>query len=301
MRTGSAPVDPPQLDRLHRSPHAGGEVLDRPGRDVVGVGLKSVGGVEEDRRHRVGPEPVEQRPVGLDHGRRRLPGPHDGQQPGHQGKRVGPVASSINSATRSGCWAWRSWSPTIHRVNDQLRADAGPATSSRLPAIQRWLFGSSAGSTSTGTPTRGVAGRGAVLPQVAQDRQVVGAGQPRPDGAVGAASRRWPGLPAMPASGQSGWFALGSSVRKSAAGVPIRWGGAMAASHAGQSGKRWHQLSRPPIHQDQPSGGVGVTHGRVRGPRWHPSSGRRPTGGCRRASRGPRAGPAGRSVRVAKS
>ena len=108
VRTGSAPDDPPQLDGLDLPAHAGGEVLDGPGRDVVGVLLEPVGRVEEDGRTGVGIELLEELAVRFDHGGRRLTRAHDGEQPGHPGKRPGPVASWINSATRSGCWAWRS-------------------------------------------------------------------------------------------------------------------------------------------------------------------------------------------------
>ncbi len=79
-----AGVGAPQLRHLDSAADGLAEVLHRPVRDDVGVGLEPVGRVEEHGARLGPPEAVEHLPVDLDHRRRGLAGAHDRQQAGHR-------------------------------------------------------------------------------------------------------------------------------------------------------------------------------------------------------------------------
>ncbi len=90
-------------------PHVAREVVHGLAGDVVGVLLEPVRRVEQQRR------PVarraQHRPVHLDHRRSRLARAHDDQRAAAVHRMLVHESRPIRAATRSGCWAWRSWSP----------------------------------------------------------------------------------------------------------------------------------------------------------------------------------------------
>ena len=99
----------PERGDLDRVADARREELERARRQLVRVLLEPVRRVDDGRGHGPRREPVEQRPVDLGHGGRRLARAHHGEHAGAAHAR-NPSAtwSSITSASSTGCWAWTS-------------------------------------------------------------------------------------------------------------------------------------------------------------------------------------------------